>query len=510
LGDTREFQLPDDLSLIVCYVPKGDFMMGSSEGEDRFVDDPEPRKVTIHSHYWVGRTELTQAQWNTLMEVNPSRFQEDETRFPVENVSWFEAQEFIDRLNREVELPGGWVWSLPSQSLWEHACRAGADGPFPDPAEPAQIAWYDENSGVRTHPVATLEANAYGLHDMHGNVREWCIGMPTDEVGMRLQLPGRSFRMVRGGSILSDRQRTRAGFPDHAHAYDSHGGDVGLRVFIVRDPDEAGSLKMLATETLALQADGSPSLQINLPASATAATITSTSSFASGKGGDERSRWTGFQIAAPWLNCSPSNTILVGIDVIPPLVTGEWKPYEDIFNQEVTVERQREQAGLLEAALGGDQRVLEQFERYGLGSGLDDLKNGDSSHVIQEFVFGPGAHVEVMGVRSIPLASEKWEGFEGFTSIGQDWCFEPVYFALVRHRDHPEALVKIQFPLFNHPWFEEVHQVAISEPSDEKTVEMRRAYQRLTSRSFSGELEDIVPVIEIARRIAASLEIREP
>ena len=146
--------------------------------------------------------EVTQGQWEAVMGSNPSRFPECGLDCPVEQVSWEDAQEFIRRLNA---MDGAGTYRLPTEAEWEYAARAGTTGDRYGNLN--AIAWYADNSGVaRPHPVGQKAPNAWGLHDMLGNVWEWVEdwydsypgGAVTDPRG-----PGSgSHRVHRGGGWL--------------------------------------------------------------------------------------------------------------------------------------------------------------------------------------------------------------------------------------------------------------------------------------------------------------------
>ena len=148
-------------------IPAGEFRMGSTSAEAD--DDEQPvTQVRISRGFWMGKHEVTQGQWQGVMGTNPSEFSGC-GQCPVEKVSWEDAQEFIRRLNA---MDGAGTYRLPTEAEWEYAARAGTTGDRYAGNLDA-IAWYGENSGDRPHPVGGKAANAFGLHDMLGNVWEW-------------------------------------------------------------------------------------------------------------------------------------------------------------------------------------------------------------------------------------------------------------------------------------------------------------------------------------------------
>jgi formylglycine-generating enzyme required for sulfatase activity len=167
------------VTLELVGISAGTFVMGSepvpSEVASRMRGDEWIRTaVTLTKPYWLGRTEVTQAQWVALgMKIRGKR---RAGNFPAEEVSWDEAVEFCRRLTERERtagrLPAGFVYTLPTEAQWEFACRAGSTGDHA--GELKELAWYVENSRRQLHPVAQKQANAWGLHDMHGNTWEWC------------------------------------------------------------------------------------------------------------------------------------------------------------------------------------------------------------------------------------------------------------------------------------------------------------------------------------------------
>ncbi len=199
------------LALDLVWVAPGAFRMGTPGGE--YADELPARTVQISRGSWMGRTEVTQAQWRALMGDNPSYFEGDD--LPVERVSWHQSVEFCRRLT-ELErqagrLPEGYAYRLPTEAEWEYAARGGADGRDTRRAGSDDIdavAWYKGNSQSRTHPVGMKAPNELGLHDMNGNVWEWVHDWyqnsydelaETDPVGPATGI----LRVIRGGSWYS-------------------------------------------------------------------------------------------------------------------------------------------------------------------------------------------------------------------------------------------------------------------------------------------------------------------
>lgn len=164
-----------DLDIALRWIAPGEFDLGSPDVENsRGVDEGPLTRVTITRGFWLGRTEVTQAQWYAVMGTAPSRFQGPV--LPVEQVSWREAMEFCRRVTAAARaagrLPEGYAYSLPTEAQWEFAAEAGR--PEGVPADVDDQAWHDQNSGGTTHPVAQKKPNRHSLHDMLGNVWEWC------------------------------------------------------------------------------------------------------------------------------------------------------------------------------------------------------------------------------------------------------------------------------------------------------------------------------------------------
>jgi len=185
----------------------GSFTMGTdlfNKGTDKTT-----HKVTLTKPFLLGKYEVTQEQWEQVMGSNPSKFKG--AKNPVETVSWTDCQSFVAKLNAKVS---GQTFRLPTESEWEYACRADSTGTYcfgNDLRSMAEYAWYDPNDKGTTHPVGEKKANAWGLYDMHGNVREWCAdwygAYPAAVVVDPQGSSSGSYRVIRGGcwSDLADR-----------------------------------------------------------------------------------------------------------------------------------------------------------------------------------------------------------------------------------------------------------------------------------------------------------------
>ena len=213
-------------------LPAGSFDMGSHSGSEEDANTPR-RKVHIAS-FAIGKYEVTQSQWLAVMGTKPSMFKGDE--HPVEQVTWKQSKEFCRKLSEKT----GHVYRLPTEAEWEYAARAGSDTDMyfgTDANELTEHAWFDDNSDETTHPVGQKKPNAFGLHDMYGNVWEWTMdcwntnysGAPVD--GTAWSSGDCSMRVVRGGSwynkVRSLKSNARARYSSEIR-YNSRGG--GLRV----------------------------------------------------------------------------------------------------------------------------------------------------------------------------------------------------------------------------------------------------------------------------------------
>lgn len=205
-GSQKQFPLPPGstvTTLAARWIPPGRFLMGSSIHEPDREPDEGLHSVTLPDGFFFSETPCTQAQWSLIMPDNPSAFRG--WNRPVEQVGWEEAREFARRLtdfhHKSALITAGWRWDLPTEAQWEYACRARKSEMFHGPID--SVAWYQINSNRQTHPVGALQPNAWGLHDMHGNVGKWCLDWysqyPFEPLNHPVGPVFGTFRVYRGG-----------------------------------------------------------------------------------------------------------------------------------------------------------------------------------------------------------------------------------------------------------------------------------------------------------------------
>jgi len=219
------------VTMKLVLIRPGKFMMGSPDSEQGRQGDEGPQhEVVITKPFYMGVTEVTQAQYEAVMGTNPSKFKGPTN--PVDSVTWDEAVEFCRRLSEKT----GKTVRLPTEAEWEYACRAGTKTRFSfgdSDSVLGDYAWYKSNSGGKTNPVGQKKPNPWGLYDMHGNVWEWCAdwygdypkGAVTDPQG---PAAGTS-RVLRGGSLLYDPKYFRSASRIRLTPPDTRAHDCGFR-----------------------------------------------------------------------------------------------------------------------------------------------------------------------------------------------------------------------------------------------------------------------------------------
>jgi formylglycine-generating enzyme required for sulfatase activity len=229
-------------------LPPGVFTLGSPSSEYGHSEKERAHQVSLTKGFYIQTTEVTQGQWEAVMGENPSHFQICGSDCPVEQVSWFDVQRFIQRLN---EMEQTRTYRLPTEAEWEYACRAGSSTAYANGGTIKDdtcghnealesLGWYFRNSELGTHPVARKQPNAWGLYDMHGNVWEWCRDWQakypftpvTDPIG-----PEKGFHKIRrGGSWSHYPMYCRSAYRSW-YDPDNRTAEIGFR--LVRDLKES-------------------------------------------------------------------------------------------------------------------------------------------------------------------------------------------------------------------------------------------------------------------------------
>ena len=234
------------VGLRMVEIPAGRFLMGSPDGELGRVDDEGPqREVEITESFWMGKFEVTQAEWNALMPDNPSDLRGD--LLPVENVTWADALGFCqlltDRERDAGRLEEGFVIRLPTEAEWEYACRANTGTRFywGDDTALARIdefAWVSENSNGEPKRVGQLSPNGFGLHDILGNVGEWILDYYGSYAGAPTTNPvgpeSGGMRVFRGGAWLFSGGDTRSAIRGALDPTNANGA-IGFRIVCAKD-----------------------------------------------------------------------------------------------------------------------------------------------------------------------------------------------------------------------------------------------------------------------------------
>ena len=208
----------------------GSFLMGSPENEQGRYSD-ETQHTVVLTAFEIGATQVTQAQWVSVMGDNPSYFKGD--NLPVEQVSWDDTQRFIEKLNSSQT---EFHYRLPTEAKWEYCARAGTQTRYffgDSEKDLDDYAWYLNNSENKTHLVAMKKPNLWGLYDVYGNVWEWCQDgykkYSKDNIVDPMGVENGSFRVLRGGSWFSAARYLRSA-SRYNYGPGLRHGDVGFRL----------------------------------------------------------------------------------------------------------------------------------------------------------------------------------------------------------------------------------------------------------------------------------------
>ena len=232
-GNEISIPVKNGITIDIVKVEAGTFMMGAtSEMQNPWDDEKTVHQVTLTNDYYMGKYEVTQALWKTVMGSNPSYSKGD--NLPVEEVSWNDCQEFISKLNSLT----GKKFRLPTEAEWEYAARGGKKSrgyQYSGSSNISDVAWYSDNSDRNTHPVGMKQANELGIYDMTGNVDEWCQDWYGSYVSSSQTNPtgavSGSRRVGRGGGCSGDARYCRSSCrgiysPDDRFSY------LGLRLVL--------------------------------------------------------------------------------------------------------------------------------------------------------------------------------------------------------------------------------------------------------------------------------------
>jgi formylglycine-generating enzyme required for sulfatase activity len=247
MGGLNFEDLGNGIQLEMVMIPSGSFMMGSPETEEGSNDDERPQHQVTIKAFCLGKYQVTQAQWkavaafpqvNKELKLDPSRFKGDNR--PVEQVSWYDAVEFCDRLSNHTKRQ----YRLPSEAEWEYACRAGTKTPFHfGETITTDLANYDGQKSKGFYRQETTEvgsfeiSNNFGLYDMHGNVWEWCLddwhdnyeGAPIDGSAWLGIEKNTNTRLLRGGSWYDLPEHCRSAYRSY-DLLDGYYHSIGFRV----------------------------------------------------------------------------------------------------------------------------------------------------------------------------------------------------------------------------------------------------------------------------------------
>ena len=218
------------IKLEMVIIPPGTFMRGSPSSEKGRYDNETQHEVTLTKPFYIGKYEITQEQWEAVMGDNPSRRTKG-AKLPVTDVSWEDCRDFIKKLNAKTD--GG--YRLPTEAEWEYACRAGTTTAYSvgDNLTKSDANYGDGTSG-NTKTVGSYKPNAFGLHDMHGNVWEWCEDWkeeyPSVSAKDPMGVPMGIYRVLRGGSFDGNGLSARSSYRFNSSRPSNREDDLGFRL----------------------------------------------------------------------------------------------------------------------------------------------------------------------------------------------------------------------------------------------------------------------------------------
>lgn len=208
VGENFTLKLKPGVMLEMVWVEGGCFRMGSDRS-DAFSYEKPVHSVLLNG-FWIGKYEVTQVQYHSIMDTNPAYWKSDD--LPVDHVRWNDCHKFINALNSTIgnqEI----VFQLPSEKQWEYAARGGSKSggfKYSGSNEPDLVAWNSRNSEKKTHPVGSKLPNELGIYDMSGNLREWCENTFYKDYSSKEQLDHKyDYRVLRGGGWFDLEQRCR-------------------------------------------------------------------------------------------------------------------------------------------------------------------------------------------------------------------------------------------------------------------------------------------------------------
>jgi len=251
--------LPALAALDMIFIPAGSFKMGSDTMENGHEEDEDPvHLVTIGYDYYLGKTEITQSQWLSVMKKRPDSLNQPNSEeglgddYPAYYISWEDCQTFLLKLNEIIKTSGQGSVSvrLPTEAEWEYACRAGTETRFyfgdslnlADGTNAGDYMWYrGNNQPAGAKPVAKKRPNSWGLYDMHGNVWEWCQDWyhpsyedaPTD--GSAWEHPQGIYRILHGGDWDNKAKACRSANRNDHRVPTDRSADLGFRIVGILD-----------------------------------------------------------------------------------------------------------------------------------------------------------------------------------------------------------------------------------------------------------------------------------